>query len=257
MTKQGRGDWVEKLAGEGQVRVAAPPPWKPGTPKAIHWRTPTPELDAVLSRMQEQRLRDLVADLARTSTREHAVERAAYNGSLGVLADDIQSAYWQAGFDCTTDQAMAFAAAKIAGRVKLPPVLKPDHVQRCPRCSRAHILPLTDAEMREDGAWGFQDAVDRLCILARAVANQDDAALRELPVGSEPDITRMADAIEGRAATTGGGRRIAWGTPDETGSSGNLGTGVGPPPPGRRRRRIATGSRRDNAILQEIADELR
>ena len=60
-----------------------------------------------------------------------AVDRALLNGTLGLLADDIQWIYWQAGQPCDDAMARQIAADKIAGRIKLPPDLKPDHVQRC------------------------------------------------------------------------------------------------------------------------------
>jgi hypothetical protein len=83
----------------------------------------------------------------------------------------------------------------------IPPNLKPDHLQRCSRCGRAHIPPLTDAEKS-----GQQDAVERLCALAQAVVNQDYVAQRDLPVG---DTEQISDAQTGREATTGGGSRAA------------------------------------------------
>src|SRR2546427_5330647 len=95
---------------------------------------------------------------AATSPVEDAVDRARYNGTLALLADQIQQAYWEADQPCSETMAEKIAVEKIAGRVKLPPKLKPDHIQRCPRCGRSHILPLTDAEKS-----GRQDVVERLC----------------------------------------------------------------------------------------------
>jgi hypothetical protein len=187
-----------------------------------------------------------------------AVDRALVNGTLGLLADEIQWIYWQAGQPCDHAMAEQIAAEKIAGRIKLPPDLKPDHVQRCPRCGRAHLMPLTDAEKLSPGQPGWRDPVERLCGLARGVVDQDYVSLQELPLGDATNtstLIEVADAQRGQEATTGGGRRLPSGTPDEDGGGGHQGTGVGsgPAKEKKRRRRIATGP----TILGEVEDELR
>jgi len=188
-----------------------------------------------------------------------AVDRALLNGMLGLLADEIQRVYWEAGQPCSDAMAQQIAADKIAGRIKLPPDLKPDHVQRCARCGRAHLMPLTDAEKLNPGHVGWQDPVARLCALAQTVVNGDYVALRELPLGDATNastLIEVADAQRGQEATTGGGRRLPSGTPNEDGGGGgHQGTGSGgiAPAKKKRRRRVATG----DTILGEVEDELR
>lgn len=184
---------------------------------------------------------------------EDAVDRARYNGTLQLLAWQIQKVYRAAGQWLDDPDALQLATAKITGRIKLPPNLKPDHVQRCPRCGRAHIVPLTRAEQA-----GLRDAVDRLCTLARAVVNQDHVAQQALPLGdtiNDSKLIRIADVKLGHEATTGGGQRLpsGIGSDDERGA-GHQGTGIGP---GKTIRRQPYGNREETAILRDIAAELR
>jgi len=200
-----------------------------------------------------------------------AVDRALLNGMLGLLADEIQRVYWEAGQPCSDAMAQQIAADKIAGRIKLPPDLKPDHVQRCARCGRAHLMPLTDAEKLNPGHVGWQDPVARLCALAQTVVNGDYVALRELPLGDATNastLIEVADAQRGQEATTGGGRRLPSGTPNEDGGGGgHQGTGSGgiAPAKKKRRRRVATGDTMEDVIdarfdygrLDEPANDVR
>jgi hypothetical protein len=125
---------------------------------------------------------------------EDAVDRARLNGTLSLLAWDIQKAYWQADVPLDDATAHRIATEKIAGRVKLPPKLKPDHVRVCPRCGRAHILPLTPDE------WlGQQDAVERLCHLAQAAVNRDNTAERGYR-GHHAILSEIADELRDQVA---------------------------------------------------------
>jgi hypothetical protein len=120
-------------------------------------------------------------------------------------------------------------------------------------------MPLTDAEKLSPGHAAYKDPVERLCALAQTGVNGDYVALRERPLGdatNDSTLIKVSDAQRGQEATTGGGRRLPSGTPNEDGSGGgHQGTGVGsgPAPAKKRRRRVATG----DTILGEVEDELR
>ena len=138
-----------------------------------------------------------------------AIDRARLNGTLARLADQIQRAYWEAGQRCDDALAEKIAAAKIAGRVKLPPKLKPDHIQVCPRCGRAHILPLTP-----DERLGQRDAVERLCRLAQTVVTRDDIAERG-ERGQRAILAEVADELRDQVARQTGetaltSRKLDW-----------------------------------------------
>ena len=207
--------------------------------------------------VQKARLAVLARE-AKLSPAEDDVDWARWNGTLALLADQIQRMYWAAGHPCDSEIANQIAIAKIAGRVTLPPKLKTDHIRQCPRCGRAHILPLTPDERQ-----GRQDAVERLCLLAQAVVNQDHTPQRDVLIGDHDGrFTQVANAVA-KKEEMGGGRRVPSGPPkfdgDEGAAPGHQGTGTsgGVAPATHRRHRIATGVRADNAILQDVADELR
>jgi hypothetical protein len=221
--------------------------------------SPESHLQRIFSEAGERELdkkREVLAREAALPPREDALNRAWWNGTWAKLADEIQRVHWIAGYQCDDETANAIAAEKIMGKVKLPPVLKSEHIRTCPRCKRAHLLPLT---MNEQS--GRDDAVERLCHLAQAVVKQDYGAQRDLVAGDSTDSSKLmktSNAAEGRAATTGGGRRLPSGVPGDSGrrAAGHQGTGTDYPTV-KNARRFATGSRRDNAILAEVADELR
>jgi hypothetical protein len=197
---------------------------------------------------------------AKFTPEEDAVDRARWNGTLALLARQIQKAHWRANLPCDDSMAEQIAVEKIAGRVKLPPKLGPEHIGRCPRCGRAHLLPLT-----KDERAGRKDAVERLCMLAQAVVNQDHVVQRDalLADGTE----KIANVRAAREFTTRGGRRLPFGRPksdhdpaDEKAAPGHQGAGFWQDefaPATTRRRRSATGSRRDSAILRNVEDEIR
>jgi hypothetical protein len=204
--------------------------------------------------------------LGYTPAEADALDRAMQNGTHKLLAWQIQKLYHKAGQQWLPDaDALQIAADKIAGHVKLPPDLKPEHIQRCPRCSRAHLVPLSRDEKRHEFDGRHRDAVERLCKLAQAVANQDYGSQPDVVLGNRASdkLKGVADALDGRAFTTGGGKKVASGHPhfdgEEKAAPGHQGTGTdhdGATSP-TKQRRFATGDTTHNTILRDVEDEIR